>query len=246
MMTVAPATLNASYSAVEQQQATEALSETALDAVQEESTASDQDTAFFSEEAQALAASSLLEPPESIAYGPTAVDDDQQFENLNSVAQASTQSGRRVTVNSYTAQAEDGSETHGYMMVVSGLEGEEEQRYLLNSDSMVTEDEDGSLKVQAYSRSSDTSGDDIIIAVGPEVNVDSGAGDDTVIVAANYVSSANIDTGAGNDRVTVAGEMRTGTIDTGEGDDSITAKGLGNNLGSGETLDIDTGGGDDS
>ena len=159
----------------------------------------------------------------------------------------------------------------GYVARIIGADGKEEQSFIVSQDMMFTEDKNGNLTASSYQKGQETDGDDIIVGAygndlsggagddtiieissdqrktdyyGPHQqagNIDTGDGDDTVILSGKLIFGQSINTGNGDDTIISNGEIRDTQIDTGDGDDTIKAKGI---VVSSKT--VSTGTGDDS
>ncbi|MDC7217869.1 MAG: hypothetical protein PQJ28_02470, partial [Spirochaetales bacterium] len=178
-------------------------------------------------------------PDEMIMGEPEAVATDTTLETdgLQTVAESTTASGRKVNVSSYKSVNEDGTENSGYLLSISGHEGEENKRFIIHGNTIINEGEDGKLHVERYTDESNTSGNDIIITNAYEANINSGDGDDTVVVL-NDLASVNINTGEGDDHI-VASWIVSSKLDTGAGNDRIEATRI-------EHSKVETGSGDDT
>ncbi|KAF0232798.1 MAG: hypothetical protein FD177_2155 [Desulfovibrionaceae bacterium] len=179
---------------------------------------------------------------------------------VDTVASATTKSGRQISVQRYSSAP--ASELYGYTKQNAGFgytvsildaSGKTEQQFTLSQDTMVTEQEDGTLLVGSYKNGDETSGNDFIIGMnGKELSggdgddtiveltadrastrgdktiaagsISGGTGDDSVVLVGKSIN-ANVDTGDGNDTITASGDLYTSNISTGAGDDKISVGG---------------------
>jgi hypothetical protein len=151
----------------------------------------------------------------------------------------------------------DNGEGSGLKMSVYDSNGELKSESELADDMIVKQNDNGEVSIEHYKLGSETSGNDIIIAVSGN-QVDGGAGDDTIVDL--YAESSlpksmrhkiidednkeevifDINGGEGNDHIILSGESITSRVNTGNGKDKIETLG---SLVYGSY--IDTGSGDD-
>jgi hypothetical protein len=201
------------------------------------------DTVALSAEGRQLAAAipSPVLTETDAAPSPIDATSAQQLGKAVLVGTATTQSGRKVTIEQYNpaTAADNGVSPEprtGYMVTIAATDQQEQQRYMLNGNTIINEDENGALHVSAYSQATD--GNDIIIGL-LDTSLSGGAGDDTLFDF-RQGGMGNIDGGAGDDTIVVSGVHSVGYIHSGDGNDTINF--TGNVVGA----DISTGDGNDT
>jgi hypothetical protein len=215
----------------------------------------DGDTVDISQEARDLAAAQKDADAETA--GASIIPDGLI---VDTVASATTKSGRQISVQRYSSAP--ASEIYGYTKQSAGFgytvsvldaTGKAEQQFKLSQDTIISEQEDGTLRIGNYTNGDETSGNDFIIGMnGKELsggdgddtivdltadrasargnktiaagNISGGAGDDTVVLVGKSIE-ASVDTGDGNDTITASGDLSTTNISTGAGDDKISVGG---------------------
>jgi len=158
------------------------------------------------------------------------------------LATATTQSGRQVRVEQYTAGADPARGTaasSAIVVTIGATDRQAEQRYLVTDDTIINEDAHGDLAVAAYTPGQETDGNDVIIGVRG-LAYQGGDGNDTIVTSSGNV---DIDAGSGNDTVVVAGVALAGNISLGDGNDSLSAMCIGTD---GRQVNITTGAGNDT
>ena len=226
------------------------------------------------------------------------ITDDAEFKTI---ASAKTDSGRNIVVEQITQNTkyfvkngEGGSDmvAYGFRASVYDANGKLEYNFMLQRDTIINENEDGSLNISDYSIGDETDGDDFIIGKsgsslaggsgddtfvvvakknysGEETmggyssrdatSVDGGDGDDNITIAStNFSAKVNIDTGAGDDTISSSVHINDSVISTGDGNDTIDIEGAVESavttgdgkdsvkIDSGYYSTIDTGDGDDT
>lgn len=166
------------------------------------------------------------------------------------MASVTTQSGRTLTIAKVMFAGGQnktfGGDHYGFQANVYDPAGKLEYSFVLKKDTILSEDEDGSLNVSDYTKGAETDGDDIIITQEGK-DVSGGKGNDTIVDLYGKIhkgeadiNSMSIDGGDGDDTIIVKGEMRQKTVNTGAGDDTIQSDGRIYHS------DINTGEGDDT
>ena len=224
------------------------------------------DTVALSAEGRQLAAaipSPVLTEP-GAAPSPIDATSAQELGEAVLVGTATTQSGRKVTIEQYNPATAAGNGVSleprtGYMVTIAATDQQEQQRFMLNGNTIINEDENGALHVSAYTPGQETDGNDIIIGQ-LATPLRGGAGDDTIFVTGDQYGGT-IDAGAGNDTVMIVGNVMDSTISMGDGNDTLQtgsvfggtiSMGAGNDtlqataLRGNSRLNVDTGDGNDS
>jgi len=169
-----------------------------------------------------------------------ATDSDLPQGAASLLATATTESGRQVRIEQYTAganPAQGKAASSAVVVTVSATDQQAEQRYLVTDDTIINENANGELSVASYTPGRETGGNDVIIGVRG-LAYQGGDGNDTIVTTGGNVA---IDAGSGNDTVVVAGVALAGHISMGDGNDTLTAGTIG-----GGQVNIDTGDGNDT
>ncbi|WP_085098457.1 hypothetical protein [Desulfovibrio gilichinskyi] len=149
----------------------------------------------------------------------------------------------------------------GYRAVISSSDGQSSQFYLLTSDTIINEDDDGVITLSGYRSGDETTGDDFIIGFHGRA-LDGGSGNDTLIELSEDYRETALEVGYEGTTETSASkkETATGAITGGAGDDTVilvgkkilsvsVSTGSGNDMilssGDIEISKLDTGSGDD-
>ncbi|WP_027722869.1 calcium-binding protein [Maridesulfovibrio zosterae] len=229
------------------------------------------------------------------------ITDDAEFKTI---ASAKTDSGRNIVVEqimqhtkALVKNGEGGSDmvAYGFRASVYDADGKLEYNFMLQRDTIINENEDGSLNISDYFTGDETDGDDFIIGKSgshlaggagddtfvvvanesysgvesmgrgysnsKDTSVEGGDGDDNIAIAStNIYAKVNVDSGAGNDTISASGYVHDSVISTGDGNDTIDIQGVQDstittgegddvvdlNGGANSYSNIDTGAGDDS
>lgn len=165
----------------------------------------------------------------------------QQLGEAVLVGTATTQSGRKVTIEQYNPAtvAESGvspQPSASYMVTIDATDQHDQQSFLLTGNTIINEDAHGALHVSAYTPGQETDGNDIIIGL-LATPLSGGAGDDTIIVSGDQ-RGGTIDAGDGNDTVMIAGNVMDGAVSMGDGNDTLqTGAVFGGNISMGDGND---------
>lgn len=168
---------------------------------------------------------------------------------VTTVVNATTAAGNSVTIDKIVTTGEGGQESFYYRASVRNGD-QEATSFLLDRNTILSDQPDGTVSAREYALGEETSGNDIIIGVlGSTLN--GGDGDDTLISLDTATFSGNVADhghgetvlvgGDGDDRIYIDPSMSKVTVDAGDGDDLVDARG-------GALVDsvIRTGDGDDT
>ncbi|WP_027177631.1 hypothetical protein [Maridesulfovibrio bastinii] len=164
-----------------------------------------------------------------------------QDENSSSkvISTLETKDGGKIVIEKIA----DNGEGSGLKMSVYDNKGELQSESELADDMIIKQNDKGEVSIEHYTLGSETSGDDIILAVSGN-QVDGGAGDDTIVdlyAVSGLPKSTrhgfdadgmpkkeelyDITGGDGDDHIILAGDNITSRVNTGRGKDKIDALG---------------------
>lgn len=173
---------------------------------------------------------------------------------IDTLASTTLQSGRTVTIEKFTIvppenspEVDSANQTEektaslfGYRAVISAGEDSEAQSYLLTSDTHITEDENGVLRISSYTVGEETDGDDIIIGFHGRA-LSGGAGNDTIVeLSADYEQSK------AEQAVPASGFSESGDIAAGKADSTANMDSGPTGISSADRAVISGGDGDDT